>query len=74
MDQVTQGETGDHLTGTINWLDTFSGIGFICSPKVEGDIFVLQSHGLSEGQEVEFTLVSTESGFKSEKVRPVLAM
>ena len=74
MDQAMQPQVGDRLTGTVNWLDSFSGIGFINSPKVEGDIFVPQSQGLSEGQKVEFTLVSTETGFGSVEVRPVLAM
>jgi len=61
-----------NIYGTINWLDSLSGIGFINTPNVEGDVFVPQCKGLVEGQEVEFTLVTIDSGFGSEKVRPVL--
>lgn len=72
MIQNMHPQSGDRLVGTINWLDSFSGIGFISSPVVDGDIFVPRCKGLLEGQQVEFTLVATESGFGSEKVRPVL--
>ena len=74
MNQTMQAQSGDRLTGIINWLDTFSGIGFISSPKVDGDIFIPKCQGLTEGQQVEFTLVATESGYGSEKVRPVLGL
>jgi len=74
MDQATFAQTGDRIIGTINWMDSFSGIGFILSPRVDGDIFVPSCQGLAEGQEVEFTLVATGSGFGSEKVRPVLGV
>ena len=74
MDQAKFAQTGDRLTGTINWMDSLSGIGFISSPRVDGDIFIPRCQGLSEGQEVEFTLVNTGSGFRSERVRPVLGV
>lgn len=70
MNPTMHPQSGDRLTGTINWLDSFSGIGFINSPQVNGDIFV-QCQGFSEGQSVEFTLIATDSGFGSEKVLPV---
>jgi len=74
MNQTMHPQSGDRLIGTVNWLDTFSGIGFINSPVVDGDIFIPQCKGLSEGQKVEFTLVATDSGYGSERVRPVLVM
>jgi cold shock CspA family protein len=72
MNQQMQAQTGDRLIGTVNWLDSFSGIGFISSPRVNGDIFIPRCQGLKEGQQVEFTLVATDTGFGSEKVRPLL--
>jgi cold shock CspA family protein len=71
MNQSMQPQSGDRLVGTINWLDSFSGIGFINSPNVDGDIFVPQCQGLSEGQQVEFTLVASDGGFGSAEIRPV---
>ena len=71
MNQPMQPQSGDRLVGTINWLDSISGIRFINSPNVDGDIFVPQCQGLSEGQQVEFTLVASDGGFGSEEIRPV---
>ena len=63
--------------GIIKWFNNEKGYGFINGDANE-DIFVhytaINLDGyktLSEGEEVEFTLIKTEKGFQAKNVNPV---
>jgi CspA family cold shock protein len=65
----------DRQTGTVKWFNNAKGFGFITMADKPDDIFVhfraIQGEGyrsLSEGQEVEFTLVEGPKGLQAEDV------
>ncbi len=65
----------DRQIGTVKWFNNAKGFGFITIADKPDDIFVhfraIQGDGyrsLSEGQEVEFTLVEGPKGMQAENV------
>lgn len=65
----------DRQTGTVKWFNNAKGFGFITMADKPDDIFVhfraIQGEGyrsLTEGQEVEFTLVEGPKGLQAEDV------
>jgi CspA family cold shock protein len=63
--------------GIIKWFNNEKGYGFI-NGDVNEDIFVhytsINTNGyrtLSEGQEVEYTLIKTDKGLQASNVKPV---
>lgn len=65
----------DRQSGTVKWFNNAKGFGFITMADKPDDIFVhfraIQGDGyrsLSEGQEVEFTLVEGPKGLQAEDV------
>lgn len=65
----------ERVKGTVKWFNNAKGFGFITSSANEEDIFVhfrsIAGEGyrtLTEGQEVEFTLVEGPKGLQAEEV------
>ena len=67
----------ERLMGTVKWFNNTKGFGFI--ERSDGDdVFVhynqIRGDGfrsLSDGQQVEFSLIETDKGFRAEDVSPV---
>ena len=64
--------------GIVKWFNDVKGIGFITPDGSEEDIFVHFSaievdgfKSLSEGQKVEFKVVTRDTGLHAQEVRPM---
>ena len=65
----------DRVRGKVKWFNASKGYGFLERPDGEADVFVhfsaIQGDGfrsLEEGEEVEFTIASTDKGLQAEDV------
>lgn len=65
----------ERVMGTVKWFNNAKGFGFITREGLDGDVFVhfrsIQGDGyrsLSEGDDVEFTLVEGPKGLQAEDV------